>query len=339
MQLLIPVHRTICAALLLAICLVGMAWADFGPLQTSNRFPLHLLFLKPRPIPAQLPSRGEFETTLALEYNNTYFDYRNSRWDVLMDMEMLVAELSLVYGITSKVALRVDLPFVSMGGGFLDGFLENYHDAIGVSNYGRENRPRNTFGYRVTKDNLLWLQGDEDTLQIADFTVSTQIDLMNSGAPHKTKGSVLLSLKIPAGDSMRGLGSGQFDAGIYLPLKWSARSWSFLVMPGAALIGDPDTQGAHISSRNTVSLFSGVAYDYSSKTTWLAQINYYSSPIEKTDLSELDSGALELDIGFHYRLAQGWIMEFAFCEDLTRALPDFNLRLGLRWTWPKRIFI
>ena len=105
-------------------------------------------------------------------------------------------------------------------------------------------------------------------------------------------------------------------------------------MPGAALIGDPDTGGAEISARNSYSLFGGVAYDYSSISTWLVQLNYYTSPIEETGLDALDKGALELAIGFHHRLTDSWIVEFAFCEDLTLALPDFNLRLGIRWTWP-----
>ncbi len=326
--------QVVCIAILLILAAVDTTLADFGPLQTSNRFPLHLIFLKPRPVRADLPSRGDLQTTLALEYSNTFFDSRNSRWDVLMDLEMLVTDLSLVYSLTSKMALRLDLPFVSMGGGFLDGFLENYHDAIGANNYGREKRPKNTFGYRIAKDGLLWLQGDDGTMQMADITVSTQIALIKSRHNRKMVGSLLLSLKLPTGDSARGLGSGQFDAGIYLPMRWSAGPWSFFAMPGAAFIGDPDTQGAEISARNSFSLFGGVAYDYSENTTWLVQLNYYTSPFEETGLNGLDKGALELDIGFHHSLAEGWIMEFAFCEDLTLALPDFNLRLGLRWTWP-----
>ncbi len=312
----------------------SLVLADFGPLQSTNRFPLHLLFIKPRPVQVDLPSRGDLETTLALEYSNTFFDRHNSRWNVLMDMEMLVTDVSLVYGLTSRVALRLDVPFVSMGGGFLDGFLENYHDAIGTSNYGREKRPKNTFEYRVSKDGLLWVQGDEGTMQMSDMTMSTQIKLFGPFDNYTMSGSLLLSLKLPTGNQTLGLSSGRYDAGIYLPLRWSAHPWSFLAMPGAALINDPETRGAHISARNSFSMFGGVAYDYSQDTTWLVQLNYYTSPIEETGLNALDKGSLELAVGFHHRLAEDWIMEFAFCEDLTLALPDFNLRMGLRWTWP-----
>lgn len=327
------IWRVIALGLLLIPATGGRAGADFGPLQATNRLPLHLLFLKPRPVPVQGPVRGELEVGLAVEYSNTFFDHRNDRWDVLMDMETMVAEVSLVFSPTSKTLLRLNMPLVSMGHGFMDGFLENYHDALGVSNYGREKRPKNEFAYRVTKDGLTWVQGETGTLQIADMTVSAQYELMKARGDLKMSGSLMTSLKLPTGDPDRGLGSGAFDFGVFMPMRWSADPWTFFLMPGAAFIGDPQTRGADVSARNTVALFVGVAYDYSPRTTFLVQLNYYTSPIEQTGLDDLDQGALALDIGFHRKLTENYILEFALGEDLTRALPDFNLRLGLRWTW------
>lgn len=319
--------------LLLVPATSGRAGADFGPLQTTNRLPLHLLFLKPRPVAVHGPARGDLEVSVAAEYSNTFFDRRNDRWDVLMDMEILIADVSLVFSPASRTRLRLDVPLVSMGRGFLDGLLENYHDAIGVSNYGREKRPKNDYAFRVTKDGRPWVQGEPGALQIADMSLSAQYEFMKERGKLKMSGSLLMSLKLPTGDPDRGLGSGAFDFGIYLPMRWSAAPWSFFLMPGAGLIGDPQTMGADVSARNNVALFGGVAYDYNPRVTWLVQLNYYTTPIERTGLDALDEGALELDIGFHRLLAEDWILEFAFAEDLTRALPDFNLRLGFRWTW------
>ena len=141
---------------------------------------------------------------MAAEYSNTFFDHQNEHWDVLMDMEILVAEVSLVYSPAERIALRLDLPLVSMGGGFLDGFLENYHDALGVSNYGREKRPKNEYGYQVTKDGLTWVHGEQGTLEIADMVVSTQYDVMKAHGGLNMTGSLMMSLKLPTGDPDRG---------------------------------------------------------------------------------------------------------------------------------------
>jgi hypothetical protein len=333
MRILKPMLIACSVGLCLTLISAVGAYADFGPLQTTNRFPLHLLFLKPRPVKAELPARGAFEAGLAVEYSNTFFQHRNNRWDVLVDAEMMTIDLSMIYGLTSNIAILLDMPLVSQQDGFLDGFLENYHDALGTSNYGRQNRPKNAFAYRVVKDGRLWVQGEETNCQLADMTVSTQFQLFRPSAERRSSGSLLLSLKLPTGDSDRGLGSGQFDTGAYLPLRWSLSPWTLFAMPGAAMISDPDTRGAQIRARNTWSLFFGTAYDYSRDTTWLIQCNYYSSPIEETGLDELDKGAFELIFGAHHRLADNWLVEFAFSEDLTLAVPDFNLRLGLRRTW------
>ena len=307
-------------------------FAEFGPLQTMNRFPLHLLFLKPRPVSGELPAYGTLETTMAFEYSNTYFDYENHHWNVLMDMEMMVSEFCFTYGIQSNIAIGFEVPLVSMSNGFLDGLLENYHDTIGVSNYHRENRPKNDFAYRLKKDNALLLQGETGNFEIADVTAFVQYKLLKSTQNCPVKGSFLSRVKLPLGDQNKGLGSGQFDIGVYLPIKYAKKKWSFFFMPGVAYIGDPEMGNIDWSARNSYSLFGGVAYEYSAGTTLLAQLSYYTSPIEKTGLNELDRGALELDFGFHHQLNNELMLELAFCEDLTLAVPDFNLRIGFCWT-------
>ena len=83
--------------------------------------------------------------------------------------------------------------------------------------------------------------------------------------------------------------------------------------------------------RRCIRLLVGAAYEHNHKWRWLAQMNYYSSPFEKTGLNELDDGALELKFGFQRSLSEKLYLEFAFSEDLTLAVPDFNIRLGMTW--------
>jgi hypothetical protein len=306
--------------------------AEYGPLQTINRFPLHMMVLTPRPVNAQLPGRGTLEATLTMEYSNTFFDFRNDRWDFVIDMEMLVGELSMVYGVTEKLALRLEVPAISMQDGFLDGFLENYHDFLGVGNYGRGNRPKNEFSYQAAKEGHLWFQGESFGLRIGQIRVSGQFALppLRLGG-HPLSSAVLGTLKIPVGDTDSGVSSGGYDVGFFLPVKWKGDRWVFHMMPGAIWVDDPTTLGAQVSARNSISFFAGAAYEYNHKWRFLAQLNYYSSPFEKTGLDELDNGALELSFGIQRTLSKTLYWEFAFCEDLTRAVPDFNVRMGVTW--------
>lgn len=326
-------------------CLSGLAvllWfcpsvaAYRAPLQVQNRFPLHLLFLTPRPTSPIAPTQGSLRTSMALEYSSTYFEHSNSQWDYLIDLEMTVVDLSFHYGISSRASIRLDVPLVSMNAGFLDGFLQSYHDALGVPNYGRENRPQNSFAYSVSKEGRTWLEGESGLFRWSDMTVSAQYVILKPGGQHRWTSALQGSIKLPTGDPDRAYGSGGFDFGLFLPSQWSLTSWSLFIMPGMMLISDPETRGADVSARNSYSLFSGLAFHYNDKWSWLAQLNFFTSPIEETGLSVLDDGALELALGFQRVIKQRWVVEFAFCEDLTRAAPDFNVRLGLIWNYDFR---
>lgn len=306
--------------------------ADPGPLAAQNRFPFHLLFLNPRPVPAHLPDQGAVRANAALEYSSVYFDQRSTRWDVLMDMEMTVVDLSVTYGLTPRLALRLDVPLVSMNSGFLDGFLESYHDALGVGNYGRENRPRDTFAYEVRKDDRLWLEGESGGFRWSDIALSAQWALLQGAGDGRWTGALMGSVKLPTGSAGRGYGSGAWDAGLFLPLQWASGPLTVYMMPGFIWHGAPDTAGADVSARNSCSMFLGAAYDYGPRWRWLAQLNYFTSPLEKTGIERLDDGALELALGFQRMIDAYRYVEFAFCEDpFTLAAPDFNIRLAVVW--------
>ena len=218
--------------------------ADFGPLQLKNRFPFHLLFLTPRPLPSQVPSQGDLDAVLAADYSVVYFNHANRSWNFLMDMEMTTVDLSLTYGLMPGLALKAELPFVSMNAGFLDRFLEGYHDVLGVANYGREERPDNTFAYRISHDRKVWIEGESGRFEAADMTLAVQWQMFPE-RPQKNNwtGSFLFSLKVPSGDADKGMGSGQFDYGFFLNAAYLGDPWSYYLMAGAALHNDPDTRG------------------------------------------------------------------------------------------------
>jgi hypothetical protein len=320
--------------LLLVVCV--LLWgspviADDGPLQVKNRFPLHLLFLTPRPTSPELPAAGEWQAAAAIDYSAIHFHQDNRDWDFLVDLEMTTFNLALTCAVSPGVALSFDLAAVNMGGGFLDGFLENYHDALGVSNYGREERPKNEFAYQVRRQGELWLRGESSEWQMADSVVSALIRLPAPDSVRNLQHALITSLKLPLGDAEAGTGSGAWDFGLYWTAAYHPGSWSFYLMPGVALISDPRNNGPEVTARNSYSLVAGAAYHYSDRWRWLVQMNGFSSPIQRTGIGELDNGAVELAFGFHYRLNPRWRIEFAFSEDLTRAAPDFTVHWGFLW--------
>ena len=313
------------------MALPPIAVADYGPMQAANRFPLHLMFLTPKPVPADLPPSGALDATMSFDYSNTYLNKSSRDWDVLIDMEMSVLGLDLAYGIGSRWAVRLDMPLVSMGNGFLDGFLENFHDALDVGNYDREERPKNQFAFSIAKSDQVWFEGRPGRMDLADTTLSAQYKLIRPKRRRPLLSTLMISLKLPTGDKDVGLGSGNFDLGLFLPSKWRFESCSLYLMPGFVVVGDPKTSEPSVAAQDVYALFAGVAYDHNEFWTWLMQVNAYSTPLEFADIEALDDGAVDLAIGLHYRLTRHWLFEFSFSEDLTRTAPDFTVRFALRW--------
>jgi hypothetical protein len=305
--------------------------ADYGPLQTVNRFPLHMMFLTPKPISVELPPPAGLDTDVSLDYSNTFFNHSSSRWDVLIDMEMAVLGIDAAYGLGSRWAVRLDLPVVSMSDGFLDGFLENFHDTLKVGNYDREKRPKNQFAYRAAKSGETWFEGRPEKFELADSTLSVQYAVLQPKLERPFATSLLVSLKLPVGDSETGLGSGNIDMGLFFPSQWKTGKWTLYGMPGYIVVGNPKGDNPDVAARDVYSLFVGIAYDAGDRWTWLLQVDAYSTPLEFTGIGELDDGAVDLSLGFRYRLARNWLFEFSFTEDLTRTAPDFKGRLALRW--------
>lgn len=325
-----------CGLIFVVWCLLGgaaSATLDRSPLSVANRFPLHFIFLAPRPVSAQVPDQGALEAGLVMDYSSIYFDQHSENYAFLMDMETLVAELSLAYGLTERLGVRLQVPLVSMNSGFLDGFLESYHDALGLSNYGRENRPHDSFAYYMGRGGEPWVEGSAGEFGWADITLSAQWALFPAVQGRRWQSSLMASIKAPTGDPDYGYGSGRWDAGLFMPTQWSFQRWTLHLMPGFIYHDDPETLGAEVAARESYSLFGGAAYHHNELWTWMAQLNYFSSPLEETGVARIDDGALELALGFRRILSRRWRIEFAFCEDpYTLAAPDFTVHLGLSWS-------
>lgn len=317
---------------MVAVIIAMNCWADPVPLPLQNRFPLHFMFLTPKPVTPQVPRAGELRTSAILDYTSINYDHANNRWGLLMDMELVTLEVALSYGLTSRLSIGLELPLVAMLDGVLDDFLESYHDTLNVPNYGREKRPKNSFAYEIDKDGETWISGRTAGFTLADSTVSVAYALPRPSAGSTFRGSIVGRIKAPLGDKALGLGSGHWDAGLYWANGWFFQKWSFFVMPGYAWISDPETMGADVSSQNSISLFAGTAYQYNQRWQWLAQLNGYTSPVEETGISALDNGSIELGLGFRYVISSGLNLTFAFGEDLSMAAPDFTASIGIAWS-------
>lgn len=325
--------RIFCVFLIFLWCSSSISFADHGkgPLMVSNQFPPHLMFLTPVSDSPCMLQQGQSNISLAVDYSSVFINEVSNNWSALIDMEMAVIGFRLVYGVTDRFNLSLDLPFVSMNNGFLDGILESYHDTFGFANYGRESRQKNEFAYLLKKNGKDWFKAKSGGFHIADFWLSAKVPVIDEDRYNYLSASIVYRLKVPGGDYEQGFGSGRFDHGFFFLSQIRRSRFTFYLNPGFMLLSDPKTIWADVSVNNVFGLTVCGEYALKESLSLLTQLNYYTSPLEETGIRQLDDDSLEIAIGLNWHFSPKGKLELSFCEDLTRSAPDFNVHAKITW--------
>jgi len=317
----------------MVVGLPGFLWAEMGPLHVQNRYPLYLMFLTPEPDTPKLIEPGQWQVSLTADYTSVYINEQSSDWSVLMDMEMIILDLGLTYGLTPHVNLALTVPWISMQAGFLDGPLGTYHEIFGFPDYGRPDRPENEYGYHMVVNNEDWVDGQSGGLHLGETVIAAKLDLIGTERSQGFASSLSAALKVPTGDVEKGFGSGRHDQFLVLLNRYRLSPISLYLNPGYVWLSDPDSKDADIQVDDMVTLFVGLEWEVFQNLSGISQLNYMTSPLSHTRIPQLDQDSLELVLGLCYSPYEHVVLEAAFSENLTRSAPDFTLHGGLRWTF------
>lgn len=315
--------RTFVLTVLLLSPAAASASAE-GPLQIKNQHPLFLHINQPYLEKAEI----ENSMSYSLSHSSTYTVQSSGHW--VMDLDMEITELNFRYKriVRDLAEIGLDIPVLYIGGGFMDGFLESYHDTFGFSDYGRSARPDNDFLYEVRRDGNLIVRG-ESGFGLGDIRLTLKKPLIASdGFRLSIKGD----LELPAGDANKGFGSGSVDAGLSILLDKSITGnimtyWNF----GGVLAGD-------VKGHQTLDvdnfIYGGAAIEarINEKLSLIAQVTGQTAIYPETDLLAVDSEAWMLAFGGRYNTGKGNI-ELSLTEDInTSGAPDFIVNLTYKRT-------
>ena len=262
----------------------------------------------------------------SLSHSSTYTVQSSGSWDIDLDME--ITELNFRYKRIFKdfIEIGLDIPVLYIGGGFMDGFLESYHDAFGFSDYGRSERPHNNFLYEVRKDGSLIIQGNSG-FGLGDIRLTIKKPLITSDDLNLSiKGDV----ELPVGNAKTGFGNGSVDAGLSLILDKRITDkimtyWNI----GGVLAGD-------VKGHQTLDIddfiYGGAAIEahINEKLSLLAQVMGQTPIYPTTNISAVDDDSWMISFGGRYHIGKG-SLELSLTEDLnTAGAPDFIVNLTYR---------
>jgi hypothetical protein len=300
----------------------SFSYAFEGPLQVRNQFPLFLPVNEPYLESASI--ENSFKASFS--YSSTYLVRNSTEWYVGLDME--TAELNLEFKKTIKdfIEIGFELPIISFNSGFMDDFINSYHNAFGFSDYGRSNRPENKFLYEIRRNGVPVIKGENGSVGVGDIRVTVKTPLLRGDPAISIKGN----LEFPTGDAKNGYGNGSIDGGLALMIdkklgeKFKAYGNLGAVFPG-------DLKGyQNVNLRDFIYGGAGVEADIWKSLSLLGQVFIQGSPFPKTGISSVDRLAVLLTFGGRYYSGNN-SFEISFTEDPnTAGAPDFSLNFSFK---------
>jgi hypothetical protein len=307
---------------------------EIEPFRTNNRSPLVQIFGLPAETSATLVAAGRWQGSLTQDIANSYSVSNTATEQILLDGELYRWTLAARYGITDNFELGLELPFVLQGGGFLDGFIIDWHSFWGLPQGGRDTAPKNRLNYRYTKNGVQQLAMNHSSGGVGDISLLAGYKLFEqqTGTDHDSL-VIRTQLKLPTGDSSRLLGSGSVDLALFLSGSMNrSTEWGTLGIfgsAGAMFASDGDILK---DQRENLAGFGAAGLGWS-PADWISfklQCNLNTPLYASSSLPELGQVAALLTIGGTLKFPGNYLLDIGVGEDIAvKTAPDVNVHLGL----------
>lgn len=321
-------------AALLAAAQAPVSAMEIQPFQTSNQSPLVRIFGLPAIGSASVLAEGGIEGTLSVDVSNNFAPGSAPAESVMLDGESYRFALSARYGIAPGFEIGFILPLLTNSGGFLDGFIEGFHDVFGLSQGGRKSYPKDRLLYQYTRAGSEKVLVNDGSTAIGDFRLSGAWRIYDDGRENPRQVALHGSVKFPTGASNRLFGSGSYDFALWLTASDDYRlSLGHLALYAAAG-GLAMTDGEVLrDQQRTLVGFGSLGIGWS-PLEWLAlkiQADGHTSFYSGSDLVQVNDGSVQLTMGGTFGLTGSTFLDIGVSEDvMVDASPDVVFHFALR---------
>lgn len=298
-----------------------------------NHNPFLQIFGLPAFEPGTPVPPGETRYAIDLDLANHADSGSTPAESVVLDGESHYLSLAFRRGMSDRLVLGIDIPFVRHSGGFLDASIENWHDFWGLSNRQRSG-PRGQLSLRYDNPELAGFGLESSTAGLGDIRLNARFLLWREPAGTDRQFGVQAGVKLPTGAAGELLGSGAAD----YSLAFHASDATLVSRPriglsasvGVLFLGRGDVLPE--IQRDSVP-FGGLAAAWHASdrlalaVAVLAQGPYYDSALE-----EIGGNSVQLSVGGLYELPwQGTSLSVGIIEDLyDNATTDIAFKLAFR---------
>lgn len=307
--------------------------SDITTFYTQNQSPLILIFGLPSIGQATVMGQGKGNLRLTLDQASNYTTDSTMHESIVIDGESTSFILSGRYGMGHQAEVGMEIPFLIVGGGFLDGVIESYHSTFGFPNAGRGYAPRNRLLYQYQRDGITMINMERSSQGLGDVRLMFGWQFYESAPDKAQRMSFRASLKLPTGDTGSLHGSGSTDLAL-----WMVGDSNFKMPFGhVTLFGAAGamamTQGKILPDQQQPLVgfgALGIGYSPADWITLKIQTNAHTSFYRDSDLKQINSASAQLTIGGALVFSAKTSLDIGLTEDIIIVTsPEMVLHLSL----------
>lgn len=325
-------YRLFLSAVVAVLATPGMAHAsEIVPLYSFNQSPVIGIFGLPAIGSARVLKKEETVLAFRTQISNNYTGADNGREQLSLDGESYRNSFMMNRGLGAGREWGVELSYLMIDGGFLDGPIEGFHDLFGFKQGGRDTVPRKRVNYRFTRQGQDLFRVDEPVSGPGDFRFTAATQLQKKSAENGYDVALRGSLKLPTGNSTDLLGSGSTDLAVWLSAARAMRpnAWNGYGGIGLMLMTTGDVLPAQ-QQRQILFGALGFARKISAQLSFNVQLDGHSPFYSDTGFRQFNAYALQGLIGIVWEFLPKTYLEFSGTEDvIVNTSPDAVFLLSL----------
>lgn len=324
-------------ALPLLLCFTTVAAAEnmeITPFRSVNQSPLVSIYGLPIESSATITPTGKLTVSLTQEVTSNFTNNSNAREWILQDGESYRWTVATRYGFGDRFEAGIEIPYILYGGGFLDNFINGWHNAFDMPKAAPAVAQKNRLRFMYNKDGVRKLTMNHAGSGVGDITLTGGMQIYDV-VSKKSHDSLSLrgGLKLPSGDSSYLQGSGSTDFVLQLCggttrfTEWGSLgvygSVGAMTMTRSDVLPDQHNQFAGVGTL-------GTGWGPASWISFKVQLNGTTPLYRKSNLDELSQISLMLISGGAIKLPGDYLLDIGISEDvLLVTAPDVSFHLGL----------
>ncbi len=305
---------------------------DVRPLYSFNQSPLIQIYGLPTLGEARVLAQDESDLALRLQISNNFTGAQSASEYLVLDGETHRLALAWRQGLGDGREWGFELPYLWYTGGFLDTYIERFHDSSSLPQGGRTDVPLNRVNYRYVRHGVNLINVTHPVNGPGDLRLLGAIQI----GSHETSGvatALRASLKLPTGKESELLGSGSTDLALWLSLATTHPLDQWNMYGGGGVMYMTEGRVLPLQQRNHVAFATlGISRMIFPHLIVSGQLDAQTPFYDRTHFRQLNSYPVQGLVGARWELVPRKFLEFSISEDLmvdTSADVVFTLSLIL----------